>query len=329
MVTSRQFTRGVVRTMRAMDRAAKQAERQRIAHERAMTRQAHLDASAQAAADHDAMIDALTGAHRILFQRIDWLTLATAPPPAEPERSDMHERTMLAALEDYRPGWIARTFGREIKERQRLAVQIEIARDRDSAVFDELQGDVARQREQIAIAQRLVHREPDAVFDALDTRSSLGDLPFSVEGLTAKLVDGRLIAIVDGLDLEDMPEQSITLLQSGKASLKTITAAKRQELLRDSLCSAAVRVAAECLMAVPFDMAEVLMLTDLLNPGTGHIHSVPVLYLRATAQALEAINLERAESAALAERLGGHMSWNKRDGFKEISAAAFDIGLDG
>src|SRR3546814_8288740 len=71
----------------------------------------------------------------------------------------------------------------------------------------------------------------------------LGDLPFSVEGLDTLFIDGRVVAVVDGLDLEDMPEESISLLKSGKASVKAIPVGKRHELHRDAICSAAVRVA--------------------------------------------------------------------------------------
>lgn len=47
--------------MRAMDRAAKQAERQRVAQQKAMYREAQLDASAMAAAEYEEIISALTG----------------------------------------------------------------------------------------------------------------------------------------------------------------------------------------------------------------------------------------------------------------------------
>lgn len=51
--------------MRAMDRAAKPAERQRVARQQALHRQAHLDASARAAAEYEEIVEALTGAHRV------------------------------------------------------------------------------------------------------------------------------------------------------------------------------------------------------------------------------------------------------------------------
>src|SRR3546814_3486905 len=89
----------------------------------------------------------------------------------------------------------------------------------------------------IAQAQQIVERDPEAMVRALEDHSALGDLPFSVEGLDTLFIDGRVVAVVDGLDLEDMPEESISLLKSGKASVKAIPVGKRHELHRDAICS--------------------------------------------------------------------------------------------
>ena len=69
------------------------------------------------------------------------------------------------------------------------------------------------------------------------------------------------------------------------------------------------------------------MLTDILDRGSGHIQSLPVLHLRATSQALGSLNLPRTQAIAVAERLGAHMEWSKRDGFRAINPAAFGLEL--
>lgn len=245
MVTSRQFVRGVGRTMRAMDRAAKQAERQRVARQQALFRQAHLDVSARAAAEYDEIVEALTGAHRVPLSRVDWLTTATAHDLPMPERRSDGEDAAAARLAEYSPGWFARTFGREQKERDRLAHEVTAARARDDAAHSAATAAANSRNAEIAAARRVVDRAPDAMVAALDDHSALGSLPFSVEGVDTLLLDGRTIAIVDGLDLEDMPEESVTLLKSGKASAKELAVGKRIEMHRDAICSAAIRVALE------------------------------------------------------------------------------------
>lgn len=328
MVTSRQFARGVGRTMRAMDRAAKQAERQRVARQQAMHRQAHLDASARAAAEYEAVVEALTGAHRVPLAGIDWLTMATAPDVAVPDRRSDAEAEAAARLGGYVPGWFARTFGGEAKARGRLEDQVVSARARDDAAHAAAVVEATSRNDEIAIARRVVARDLDAMVEALDRHSSIGSLPFSVEGADLRVLDGRTIAIVDGLDLEDMPTETVTLLKSGKASIKDLATGKRIEMHREAICSAALRVAMEFLAVLPIDEAEVLMLTDILDHATGHITSAPVLHLRATSQALGALNLPRTQASAVVERLGAHVDWSKRDGFRAINAAAFGIELN-
>ncbi|HEX8444849.1 MAG TPA: hypothetical protein VF631_14515 [Allosphingosinicella sp.] len=327
MVTTRQFTKGVVRTMRAMDRAAKQAERQRVAQQQALHRQAHLDASSRAAAEYEEIIGALTGAHRTGLVSRDWRAIATSPPVPDPVRRNDEELAAEARLSAYRAGWMTRVLGREERVRQALQDEIVSARARDDAAHSAQQAAAARRNAEIRTAQRVVERDPDAMVRVLEEHSALGALPFSVEGVDTMFLDGRVIAVVDGLDLEDMPEESITLLKSGKASVKSLQLGRRYEIHRDTICSAAVRVALEFLSVLPIDEVEVLMLTDILDRATGHIEARPVLHLRVAAQAVRALNLARTEAPALVERLGGHKDWSKREGFRALNPAAFGIDL--
>ncbi|OYU37305.1 hypothetical protein [Novosphingobium sp. PASSN1] len=218
-------------------------------------------------------------------------------------------------------------IGRERKVRERLSEAIAAARGEDDAVHAAREQTVAQRNAEIELAKRVVARDPDALFSALEEHSSLGDLPFAVEGIDTLFIDNRIVAIVDGLDVEDIPEESASLLKSGKASFKAIPLGKRHELHRDALCSAAVRVALEFLTVLPLDFVEVLMLTDILDRATGHINAAPVLHLSLSEQAASTINFERADGFALVERLGGHMDWTKREGFRAINAAAFGIEL--
>src|SRR3546814_18322008 len=102
--------------------------RRRVAHQQALHRQALLDASAQAAAEYEAIVEALTGAHRIALSRRDWLTTATAPKAQAPARRDDAERRAAAELENYSPGWFARVLKREERAPPALAAPTTAAR---------------------------------------------------------------------------------------------------------------------------------------------------------------------------------------------------------
>ena len=224
---------------------------------------------------------------------------------------------------------MAKTFGLEKGQRAKLSSAVATARGRDEDEFSRRQASAAAQRTEIAFAQRLVAGDHAVVADALERHTDVGSLAFCVEGLDVLFTDDqRVIAMVDGLDLEDMPDRSVNMLQSGKASVKALTKTRVLELHRDNICSSAIRVALEFLQVLPIDAVEVVMHADLLNAATGHIRSEPVLYLRVAAQAISGLNLPRAEAVALVERLGGHYEWTKRDGLKAINLGAFNVPSD-
>jgi hypothetical protein len=313
-------------SIRAVRREDERAERRRLAYEKAAQKQVALEAAASAAEEYDRLIEALTGAHRVQLPRRDWHGLAVEAPPAEPERSAAQEAAARRQQEAYKPGWFARTFGGAKRRQVELTAAVEDARVRDEAEFQARRQEAEARRAEIDFARRLVARDPAAVAEALGRFTRLGDLPFSVEGLDLVFVaGGRIVAMIDGLDLEDLPDRSVTLLQSGKASVKPLAQGRMLELHRDTICSAAVRVAAECLAALPVEEIEVVMQADLLDRGSGHIGVTPVLYLRATAQALAAVNLPQTDAAALVERLGGHWDWTRKEGFRAISLGEVDV----
>jgi hypothetical protein len=329
MVTYRQVGRSMVRTMRAIDREAKRAERQRMVYEKAALKQEKLESAAAAVQDYDRMIRLLTGAHRMALTPTDWSRIANAAEPARPEMDNTHERRAREVLETYQAGWLARTLGVEKRRRKALELDVEVGRANDRSRYETRVTDHEQRKAEIARAKKILELDREAIVDLLDERSALGNLPFSVEGIDVLFTDdNRVIAVVDGLDFEDMPDQSLTLLQSGKVSVKAVPRSKMLELHRQTICSSAVRVALEFLSLLPLASVEVVMVTDVLDPATGHIDALPVLYVKVAAQALASVNLQRAEADALVERLGGHFEFSKKDGFRPLNLVPFNVPLE-
>lgn len=322
MVTVRQFSRGVGRTLRAMEREAQRQQRQQFIYQKALEKQATLNAAADAAAAYERLVSLLTQSHQTPFVRRDWSAAEVDPPP-DPVRQDAMERKAAAALAAYSPGWIARTFGIAKRERARLAAAVERGRLEDAKAHGERVAQVARRRDEIDLAKAVKGLQAKAMLAAVNQHANFNDAAIEYVNLLAK--DGRVIAVVDAFELEDMPTHSVSLLQSGKASRKPLPAGKLMELHRDSVCSSAIRVAAELLCILPLDAVEVVMETDLLDRGSGHIRAQPVLYLRATAQALGAVNLKLADATPLAERLGAHFDWTRKEGMRPINLGPFEL----
>ncbi len=308
-----------------MERGAQQAQRQRLAYAKAVARQEMLEDADEAARFYAHRIDRLTNAHRVALQRHDWTVVASAIPPTPPERTAYREQAAERERALYMPGWFAETFGFAKRRRAALSAAVTKARGVDEESYQKDLVEFNRRAEEIAFAQRIIDLDQEAILAALGEHADFSSV--AIEGLSALFTGERIIAVVDGLEVEDLPTESVTLLQSGKASFKALTTTRIMELHRDNLCSSAMRAAVEFLKVIPVEAVEVVVNTDLLDAGTGHISAQPVFYARVTAQALSSLNLPLTEPVALAERLGAHFNWNKREGFRAIDLASFNVPM--
>ena len=292
----------------------------RSAYEKAAFKQAAYESAAEAASQYDALIDQLVHQHRTAFSSIDWQGIAARDLVALPSpRSDAEDKAR-SDLASYRPGWFERTFGGEKKQIRLKEAAIHKAIVVDRAQSDALLVQARKENSEIELARRLQAGDQSAIVEVINSRSKLGDLPFCLEALDLFFsADGELVAKVDGLDLEDMPDQSVTLLQSGKLSVKQLTPAKVHELHRANISSSAIRIGIELLRVVPVAAVTVVMETEILDAATGHIEAKPVLSLKLARQVLNTMALERTEAPAVVERLGAEMNWSPRKGFAAIA----------
>ena len=306
-----------------MEREAQRAHRMKLAEQKASAKQALLDASADAAVKYERFIEFLVDAHRVSLRRRDWAAIANSPTPAKPELGFDLEKSAQRSLDEHAPGWFARTFGGAKRERARLHEAIARAKANDKKAYDEALATWEQRRSEIELAQAVIAGKDEATKTAIQTYADFGSV--AVEGLRFACNEKRVVAIADGYEREDLPSNTVTLLQSGKASIKPISAKRQKEIHRDNVCASALRIAVETLQALPIEAVEVVVLSDILDAGSGHIAPRPVLYGRFTAQALLTVNLVQADPTLAAERLGAQFDFSGRDGLRAIDVERFDI----
>jgi hypothetical protein len=298
--------------MKAIERDAQRARKQAL-----------LEASLNAADNYERYIQFHTSAHRVAFVQHDWVGLAAVAPPADPVRRDSFEKTALEVLNNYNPGWFARTFGGAKRKQAELSDGIEKAKVTDEGLHAEAIENVGRRRAEINFAKTLLSGDGEAAKTALSGHADFGAV--GVEALRFVFSDDRTIAIANGFELDDLPGSSVTQLKSGKASVKPLSGRRLRELHRDNVCSSAIRIAVEALKALPLESIDVVVQSDVLDRGSGHIEARPVFYCRFAAQALSSVNLTRVEPAPAAEHLGAHFDYSARDGMRPIDISQFGL----
>lgn len=306
MTTMRQFQRGVTRTVRFMEREAQRREKLNRLRE-----------ASYAAESYATLMRALTEAHHVVMRRRDWSS-ARAQAELDPQPDTLHERFAIASRDGYQPSPLARWLGLADKRRAKLEQAIINARTQDARDHEcAVAGVRARNLERAKMAA-VIALEPMAVMEVIEELSTADRFPLALKGLSLQFGGECLAAHADGIDIDDLPTQSITLLQSGKASVKALSKARIFELHRDTSCSLAARMAVELLGEFPIETIEIVVHSKILDRGTGNMLRQPTVVLRTTAQALASVNLARAEASFLIEHLGGRFSFNKREGLSRI-----------
>ena len=171
----------------------------------------------------------------------------------------------------------------------------------------------------IAVEAAVIALESGPVMKVVEALSAEDRLPIALTGLSLEFGGEHLVALAHCVDVDALPDQSVTLLQSGKASVKPLSKARIHELHRDTACALAVRMAVEILQALPIEAIGVIVSCNLLDRGSGMLERRPVVTLRTTAQAIAAVNLDRADPSFLVEHLGGRFAWTKRDGLAALA----------
>ena len=307
VTTARQFQRGVVRTLRAIERDAQRREKLRVAH-----------MAADAAGAYAELIRGLVEAHRVAFSRRDW-SLGREQPGAEPLRTNAAEGAAVATRDAYRPGALSRALGIAGGRRARLERAVGRAREADERAHREACEAVGARNARIAAEAAVIALESGPVMDVVEALSAEARLPIALTGLSLEFGGEHLVALADCVDVDGLPDERVTLLQSGKASVKPLAKARIHELHRDTACALAARMAVEILQALPVETVDIVVNCNLLDRGSGMLERRPVLSLRATAQAIATVNLDRADPSLLIEHLGGRFAWTKRDGFAALS----------
>lgn len=122
---------GFIRSTGAAIRRAER-EQQRQAREAAklfkqQQKLEELTNAAEAARQYDRYVSVLKSIHKDCSAPIDWLQLRDEKAPGEPKPPAQHETAAKRALESYRPGFFARLFGGEKRERGKLCRQLQKA----------------------------------------------------------------------------------------------------------------------------------------------------------------------------------------------------------
>lgn len=317
-------------TIRSIGAAQRRMEREAVRRKREMERAHKQNAKylqrEQAAYQVDLFlnhIQVLRSVHKDCGAALDWRRILDVPAPAEPVRQGQRTAVAERVLASYEPGWLDRLFGSLGKKRAALESALAFAKQQDEA---EHSAAVAQHRAQMEnwadsrlLAERVLQGDAQAYLDVIEELSPFAEITALGSSVRFRVIDGMTVEAelqVNGVDV--LPSETLSLLQSGKLSVKKMPQGQYLELYQDYVCGCVLRVSREVLALLPVETVIVTAVGEILNPATGHIEACAILSAAVPRRTLCRLNFDQLDPSDSLRNFLHRMDFKKGKGFMPV-----------
>ena len=319
--------KGVVRSMAAASRAAERdRERRQRQYQKRMlaeAKQQALDDAQDAVEEYEAYVTGLVHLHAEGLDAIDWVAKARTDPPPPPVPSNAHERKAQIAHDLYSPSILDKVLRRQDRRMESLRNAIESAKHSDREEYLRAQDahntrmrDITAEK---ALATALLALDSQAFLDTIEEAD-----PFSaISGLGSRIefnlpAPGIVAATLHTHGDSIIPKQSVSLLKSGKASVRDMPKSQFNKLHQDHVCSAMLKIARDLFALLPAKAVLVTAKDDLLDGSTGHHVSAAIASFFVPRETFSKLNLERVDPSDACEKFMHSMDFKPTSGFRAV-----------
>ena len=311
--------RTIIPAWNRIDRATKQVVRDRERKEREARRLKKPEPGEAAVAQHDALLERLTRAHCIKYQRKDWNEISRRGMMEPAPRSNAREQAARKALARYEPGVIDSLFGLGKDRRRDLAAKVIAAAKADQATYEKNKRAADAHNADVAAAAGVLAMDLMALESTLKANFDRETVGAALEGFAiAQPSPGRFIVFIDALEAAAMPDETCQIGPTGQAVYMPLPEANIQEIHLSNVCAVSLRVGVEVLATVGVEAVEVLTRCHLPNRVGDGTSQYPVLYVKLPHVAIERMELQKLEPVSTVTALGGRLDWDTTRGFAAI-----------
>jgi len=329
--------KGALRTLGAMARQAERdAQRRKRALEKyrlALEKAEQLQHAKSVIQDFEEYLTSLISIHKCSPDAVDWSQIASATAPPEPKMTNNQETWAKQRLANYRPSVFAKFFNQESKEREKLTQNIIEARRRDRANYRKEKQDyevrLQEYHDQKELAERILAYDSEAMLEVILARNPFEAISQLGSNITFSIIRGRRVVadfVVHGESI--IPKETVSLLKTGKVSVKQMSKSHFYRIYQDYVCSATLRIARELFALLPIDDVVVTALDKIVNSQTGHLEEQPILSVLIPRVTFSHLNLDALDPSDSMGNFLHRMDFRQTAGFRPIERLdAEHIGL--
>jgi len=329
--------RGTLRSLqaaaRAAERDARRRHRERERRRRTLEQANELEHAAHEVELYRDRLVQLTSVHKEGASSIDWQQIAQAAPPSAPLMTRANENAAVRMLETYRATIWTQLLGRAEHIRAQLREKVTAAGRRDDALYRQACANHERQRAEWLEEKDLATRVLGG--DALAYMQVLKELkPFSgIADLGSRIRLNVLSSKVLSAETEArgevaIPQETKSLLNSGKLTTGPTPKAEFYRLYQDHICSCALRVARELFALLPIETAIVSVADEVLNPATGQPERRVILSVIVSRATFDRLDLDRIDPSESMKNFVHRMDFDPTRGFAPVERVTLDDSPD-
>lgn len=273
---------------------------------------------------YNAYMQLLFNLHRNALPTVDWAAIAREPEPEEPPRYQLHELQASQDRDRYRPTLLDRLLKSREARSSRLNHAVAYARMKDQHSYESSLANYLQARRRWAFLQELsksiLAGDPGAYArgaDFMQAASCLKTLGASFELRTGAPHDA--VHVFLRAHSEDIvPDYIRSLSPAGKLLRRDMAIARFNQLVRDYISSAALRIAADMLALLPVPEVIVHVRDLAVNRLGGCLDERVVLSVSVLRSELGQLQADGREAFAMLRGLRHHIQFTAMGGLAEV-----------
>ncbi|WCN37581.1 DUF4236 domain-containing protein [Aneurinibacillus uraniidurans] len=290
--------------------------RQTELQQRQAQRMAELELAQYEVDVYENQIELLKSMHKECSPSISWQQLNQMPPPflhGNPGPNELHAQN---ELDNYKPGFIDKIFGRTDSKLSDLKNAIEEAKQLDNQKYEEWE---ALKK----LSHSVIQQDLDSYVQVLNEFAPFEELDHVGSNFEVSLFPTKSEVTLYVNSDEVIPAEVKSLTKTGKLSIKKMTKTQFYDIYQDYVCSCLLRVAREMFAILPLEEVYIHAVGESLDSATGHEKQEVILSTCITRSILESLNLDSIDCSDAMSNFKHNMKFAKTKGFQPVEKFLF------
>lgn len=259
-------------------------------------------------------IEMIQSIHKEADKEVDWSKVEKRKMPFDLKNGEKgrNELEAIRHLEEYKPSFIDKIFGKKEKNIEKLNEEIAKAKECDNKEY-------ADWEVTIAAAKGIQNGNIDMYLKAIEDLRPLDDLLEFGSGFEFFIEDPKWLEVEFQVNSESVvPKEIKSLTKTGKVSTKKMTKTMYYDIQQDYVCSCVLRIARDMFALLPINYIVINALDKRINTTNGLYEEEVILSTKIDRNILNQLNMDLIDPSDSMANFETNMNFKKTSGLNGV-----------